>query len=249
METCKITRQRCKYAPYNPDTDECHSCVFDTRAIKPEKYAELREQDFDTWLDTILHEIIEQVNFDASEVDALGGAVWNGECPDGTPYPKQCEREDAYIQCIRQSNQLDSLEKRVEDYDIVLATHAGKINNHTDALLEHEHRICDLESQITSLETQLTELKAFIGHTLADSAVDAHTGSNFCGNCKHYTPPASSVFLPLCSLLDNVVDPDDSSCAMFESNQLDNELLGKPDREECKHCPKAMCDNCMNYPF
>lgn len=27
METCKLTRHGCKYAPFNPNTDECHSCV------------------------------------------------------------------------------------------------------------------------------------------------------------------------------------------------------------------------------
>lgn len=214
-----------QFEPYSLycDTDSAEP-LFDTRVIKPERYAELREQDFDTWLDTILHEIIEQVNFNASEVDTLGGAVWNGECPDGTPYPKQCAREDAYIQCIRQSNQLDILKRTVSD----------------------------LESQITSLETQLTELKAFIGYTLSDPTVKIHIGSDFCGNCKHCTPPKTSANFHLCALSGEIVDPDESSCAMWEtpvSNQLDKELSGKPDREECKSCPKPQCDNCLNYPF
>lgn len=249
----------------NPVTN----ALFDTRAIKLEKYEELRDQDFDTWLDTILHEIIEQVNFDASEVDALGGAVWNGECPDGTPYPKQCAREDAYIQCIRQSNQLDSLKRTVSD----------------------------LESQISSLQLQFDELKKFIGYTLADHAVNIHTGSDFCGNCVHASHVAPDIAWR-CKLSGEIIDSDDSSCTMWEtslpkqcsncaychsgkqgdrtvyvcelshevllpiinslscaswkskqSNQLDSKLFDKPDREECKHCPKEMCDNCMNYPF
>lgn len=27
METCKLTRHGCKYAPFNPNTDECFTCV------------------------------------------------------------------------------------------------------------------------------------------------------------------------------------------------------------------------------
>ena len=161
--------------------------LFDTRAIKPEKYEELREQDFDTWLDTILHEIIEQVNFDASEVNFLGGAVWNGECPDGTPYPKQCAREDAYIQCIRQSNQLDGFMKNV---DITVNS---------------------LDERLSIVEEQIERIMKYIEKKELE-----HTCSNFCGNCSHYQEPTSSITLPTCKLSHEIVDPDNSSCAMFE---------------------------------
>lgn len=180
----------------------CLNALFDTRAIKPEIYAELREQDFDTWLDTILHEIVVQVNFDASEVDALGGAVWNGECPDGTPYPKQCAREDAYIQCIRQSNQLDA--------------HSAKLELLDDKIDALKDLFDDLEAQINDLSIRFDEFKKFVGYTLADPAVSHHTGSNFCGNCSHYQAPTSSVTLPTCKISGEIIDPDDSSCAMFE---------------------------------
>lgn len=182
--------------------DPTTNVLFDTRAIKPEKYAELREQDFDTWLDTILHEIIEQVNFDASEVDSLGNAVWNGECPDGTPYPKQCARKDAYIQCIRQSNQLDAFNAKLELLD-----------DRVDALKDLFE---DLEAQINDLSIRFDEFKKFVGYTLADPATSPHTCSNFCGNCAHYQEPTSSVTFPTCKLSDKIVDPDDSSCALFE---------------------------------
>lgn len=164
--------------------------LLDTRAIKPEKYAELREQDFDTWLDTILHEIIEQVNFDASEVDMLGGAVWNGECPDGTPYPKKCEREDAYIQCIRTSNQLD------------MVTHQQATN--CADLEEHEYRLSIIEEQIKRIMDYIEKNES------------EHTCSNFCGNCVHCTPPKTSASFHICDLKGEVIDPDESSCAMFE---------------------------------
>lgn len=216
MKICKLTRHECKYAPHDPAQDECHACVeleelvpnpllttlFDTRAIKPEKYAELREQDFDTWLDTILHEIIEQVNFDASEVDSLGNAVWNGECPDGTPYPKQCAREDAYIQCIRQSNQLDA--------------HSAKLELLDDRIDALKDLFDDLEAQINDLSYRFDEFKKFILYPCVPAQKSEHTRSNFCGNCTYYQEPTSSVTLPTCKLSGEIIDPDDSSCAMFE---------------------------------
>lgn len=220
--------------------DPTTNALFDTRAIKPEKYAELREQDFDTWLDTILHEIIEQVNFDASEVDALGDAVWNGECPDGTPYPKLCAREDAYIQCIRQSNQLDGFMKNVDitvnSLDERLNTTENKTRTIIADLEEHEQRLLsseakiellcdkvdalkdlfdDLEAQINDLSIRFDEFKKFIFYPCVP-ATSKHTCSNFCGNCTHYQAPTSSVTLPTCKLSGEIVDPDDSSCAMFE---------------------------------
>lgn len=179
--------------------DSTMNALFDTRAIKPEKYAELREQDFDTWLDTILHEIIEQVNFDASEVDSLGNAVWNGECPDGTPYPKQCAREDAYIQCIRQSNQLDAHSAKLEVLD-------DKIDALKD-LFE------DLEAQINDLSYRFDEFKKFILYPCVPAQKFEHTCSDFCGNCSHYQGQQN---IPTCKLSGEIVDPDDSSCAMFE---------------------------------
>lgn len=195
-----------QFEPYSlycdcDDDDPTMNALFDARAIKPEKYAELREQDFDTWLDTILHEIIEQVNFDASEVDSLGNAVWNGECPDGTPYPKQCAREDAYIQCIRQSNQLDA--------------HSAKLELLDDKIDALKDLFKDLEAQINDLSLRFDEFKKFVGYTLADPVIPPHTCSNFCGNCAHYQEP-TSVTLPTCKLSREIVDPDDSSCAMFE---------------------------------
>lgn len=216
--------------------------LLDTRAIKPEKYAELREQDFDTWLDTILHEIIEQVNFDAQEVDFLGDAVWNGECPDGSPYPKQCAREDAYIQCIRQSNQLDSIRAKLEQLDDVVHELQNQFESYLEDMCAMRERICKITEYIVGTDTH------------------AHIFSNFCGNCIH----AEMNTICTCDLSGEIIDPDDASCSMFDpsfthvdkdrksskSNQLDEELNSKPDREEFKHCPNEhQCANCMNYPF
>lgn len=220
--------------------------LLDTRAIKPEKYEELREQDFDTWLTTILHDIIEQVNFDASEVEYLGGAVWNGECPDGTPYPKVCAREDAYIQCIRVSNRLD----KIENQQKTIIADLDELHERLCVIEEHVHNIMEFFAT------------GGIKYT--------HYGKDFCGNCIHCARGMQADdIVYVCGLSHKIVDPDDASCAMYQdsyvdtdsvkaklnsiygkkvSNQLDK-LSGKPDREECKHCPKAQCDNCMGYPF
>ena len=193
--------------------DPTINALFDSRAIKPEKYAELREQDFDTWIDTILHEIIEQVNFDAEEVDMLGDAVWNGECPDGSPYPRECKREDAYIQCIRQSNQLDGFMKNV---DITVNSLNAKYELLDDKIHHLKDLFQDLETQINDLSTQLDELKKFIGYHFADPAINSHVGCDFCGNCAHYTRPKTPATVPVCDLSGEVIDPDDASCCMFE---------------------------------
>lgn len=180
--------------------------LFDSRAIKPEKYAELREQDFDTWLDTILHEIIEQVNFDAQEVDWLGDAVWNGECPDGTPYPKVCAKEDAYIQCIRLSNQLDSITKRLAELERKVGDINSTYKGDLDALLSQH------DGDIDTLTEDVATIKAWINHY----ELSNHTGCNYCGNCVHYVCPKSSLDLPTCDLSGEIVDTDSASCTMFE---------------------------------
>ena len=227
VEDCPFRGNNEQYCPYygkycECDEDEQEVCdlfsaykdkmttLFDTRAIKPEKYAELREQDFDTWLDTILHEIIEQVNFDASEVDSLGGAVWNGECPDGTPYPKKCAREDAYIQCIRVSNQLDHVAhidrefgKFQTDVTETLITHNEQFRKVNARLEEHEYRLGVIEEQIERIMKYIEKKES------------EHTGSDFCGNCCHCSHVAPDVTYR-CELSGEDVDPDDSSCAMFE---------------------------------
>lgn len=249
-----------QYCPYYGKTCECDEdeqevCdlfahykdnmkkLLDTRAIKPEKYEELREQDFDTWLITILHDIIEQVNFDANEVDSLGSAVWNGECPDGSPYPKVCARENAYIQCIRVSNQLDA----IANQQATICADLEEFDYRLSVIEEHVHNIMEFFAT------------GGIKYT--------HYGKNFCGNCIKCEIKDG---IACCSDTGELIEPDSASCLNYQdsyvdtdsvSNQLDkynkhdleivcgDKFSGKPDREECKHCPKAQCDNCMGYPF
>lgn len=134
------------------------------------------------------------------------------------------------------SNQLDSLEQRVdeftEEYDTVLATHAGKINNHTDALLDHEHKLLTLSedvsinegnieslcSDVEDLQRKVYQIYKFLNSVDPDFFAKvqdemSHKGSNFCGNCHHAIVKDG---ICACNLSGEIVDPDSASCSMFE---------------------------------
>lgn len=148
---------------------------------------------------------------------------------------------------IYASNQLDSLEQRVdelsEEYDAVLkthgdilATHAGKINAHTDALVEHEHKLSTLSEDVSinegnieslccdmeDLQRKVYQIYRFLSSVDPDFFAKiqdemSHKGSNFCGNCTHCDHGKQGDDTVYgCDLSDEIVDPDDSSCSMFE---------------------------------
>lgn len=159
---------------------------------------------------------------------------------DGTPIMSEPERVYCDTDCTlihgdaeNMSNQLDALEQRVdeftEEYDTVLATHAGKINAHTDALLDHEHKLSTLsedvsinEGSIENLDFRLEEVERKINSILKllihyDITPYSHVGSNFCGNCTHCNRgKQGDDTVYVCELSYEIIDPDDSSCSMFE---------------------------------
>lgn len=163
------------------------------------------------------------------------------------------------------SNQLDSLEQRVdelsEEYDTVLKTHgdtleqhknqiedihkeydmifekhAGKINDHTDALLEHEHKLSTLSedvsinegnieslcSDVEDLQRKVYQIYRFLNSVDPDFFAKvqdemSHNGSNFCGNCIHCDlGKQGDDEVYVCELSAEIIDPDDSSCSLFE---------------------------------
>lgn len=129
----------------------------------------------------------------------------------------------------------DTLEQhleRIDDLDTVLATHAGKINNHTDALVEHEHKLsilsvdvpinegnieslcCDMED----LQRKVYQIYRFLNSVDPDFFAKiqdemSHKGSDFCGNCTH---SKTTDGICTCELSGEIIDPDSASCSMFE---------------------------------
>lgn len=146
-------------------------------------------------------------------------------------------KNSLYGKCV--SNQLDSLEQRIyeftEEYDTVFATHAGKINNHTDALLDHEHKLSTLSedvsinegnieslcSDVEDLQRKVYQIYRFLNYVDPDFFAKVqdemtHKGSNFCGNCTHVNKCRAEDGIYACELSAEIVDPDSASCSMFE---------------------------------
>lgn len=113
----------------------------------------------------------------------------------------------------RQSNQLDGFMKNV---DITVNSLDAKYELLSDRVHHLKDLFEDLETQINDLSIQLDELRKFLGYHFSDPAIGNHTGCDFCGNCAHYVRPKTPATLPVCDLSGEIVDPDASSCAMFE---------------------------------
>ena len=156
----------------------------------------------------------------------------------------------------------DILEQHLEhikDMDAVLATHAGKINSHTDTLEEHLDRICDLENMYESILDDLCAMRerlCKITDLLVGQDKYAHIFSNFCGNCTH---AKSEDGIYACELTGEIIDPDDSSCSMFEPSYSQNpewfdnmkKAMTTPSEPsvgcvDCKYAIHGMCEkyNC-----
>lgn len=101
----------------------------------------------------------------------------------------------------RDSNQVE-LEERIEDLETQLGWYEEELDNlrnfcsRVDQLLNHFHEF--------STDCKLDFVSPY-----------QHTRDNFCGNCCHCSHVAPDVTYR-CELSGEVVDPDDSSCTMFE---------------------------------
>lgn len=224
---CKLTRHECKYAPFNPNDDRCYSCVdreegcnkycpyfgkfcdcekeeyevCDLKDIYGDQLELLHDEDFDTWLTLVLDRQSNQLDGFMKNVDITVNSL------------------DEKITCVGNQTKtiwadLDEHESRL--LDLESQTSSAKYELLDDKIHHLKDLFEDLETQINDLSTQLDELKKFIGYHFSDPAIDKHTGCNFCGNCSHYVRPKTPATLPICDLSGEIVDPDASSCAMFE---------------------------------
>lgn len=92
----------------------------------------------------------------------------------------------------------------IEEYDATFKVHG-------DTLEEHLNRICVLEHLYEEVIDYVCELREKVDK-IAES-LTKHKGSDFCGNCTH-AKSKNGVYT--CKLLGGNINPDNSSCSMFE---------------------------------
>ena len=108
----------------------------------------------------------------------------------------------------------------IAEYDVTLKTHGDTLEQHMTYIegLSEEHldRIHELESMYESAIEDIYAIKerlCKITDLLVGQCAYAHIFSNFCGNCIH-AEIKDGIYA--CELSGEIVDPDDSSCSMFE---------------------------------
>lgn len=146
---------------------------------------------------------------------------------------------DMPVQLIRLAKRVAFLEKKVGNEEIGQYTARSLKEYFDDALddemkaiadeyIKHEERILKLERLCNQLHDMITELdkdlsrefrefKKFVLYPCVPAQKSEHIGSNFCGNCAHCDHgKQGDDTVYVCSLSAEIVDPDESSCSMFE---------------------------------
>lgn len=109
----------------------------------------------------------------------------------------------------------------IEEYDATLKTHGDTLEQHKERITINEHNIDVLSSDVEDLQRKIYQIYQFLHSVDPDffykiseeCARTEHKGSNFCGNCAHAEVGDG---IAGCKLSGEIVDPDDSSCSMFE---------------------------------
>lgn len=104
-----------------------------------------------------------------------------------------------------------------------------------------QKKYSQLDKYCGELETEID----FLRSEDTDS-VEVNDPANFCGNCKYFKTHPNDVGICDKHETKTIVDPDDASCPLFESNQVDRD---KPDHPCCKACNRDDCDDCTLCPF
>lgn len=120
----------------------------------------------------------------------------------------------------------------IEEYDATLKTHGDTLGSHLETLQDYHERITINEDNIDCISADVGDLQRkvyqiyeFLNSVDPDfftkieeqihSEPPKHNCSNFCGNCSHVSHTAPDG-LWRCILSGEPIDPDDSSCSLFE---------------------------------
>lgn len=113
----------------------------------------------------------------------------------------------------------------IEEYDATLKTHGETLEDHHERITINEGNIDAISSDVEDLQRKVYQIYQFLNSVDPDffakieeqihSEPPKHNCNNFCGNCAHVSHTAPDEMWR-CILSGEIVDPDDSSCAMFE---------------------------------
>lgn len=109
----------------------------------------------------------------------------------------------------------------IAEYDATLKTHGDTLQDHHERITINEGNIDAISSEVEDLQRKVYVIYKYFNSISPNVFFDickgieelAHKGSDFCGNCTH---SRTTDGICTCNLSGNTVDPDDSSCAMFE---------------------------------
>lgn len=141
---------------------------------------------------------------------------------DGTPIMSEpekvyCDTEFAKVQ--------DDLIAEYDETLKTLKTHSETLEDHHERITINEGNIDSISADIEDLQRKVYQIYQFLSSVDPNffakieeqihSEPPKHNCSNFCGNCSHVSHTAPDE-LWRCILSGEIVDPDDSSCSMFE---------------------------------
>lgn len=111
----------------------------------------------------------------------------------------------------------------IAEYDETLKTHGETLEDHHERIIINEGNIDSLTSDVEDLQRKVAVIYQFINSTAPGTFFkkiekeNAHNGSDFCGNCAHcHRGKQDDDTIYVCDLTKEFLDPDESSCSMFE---------------------------------
>lgn len=113
---------------------------------------------------------------------------------------------------------------------------------------EKEKQISDSHHEIWKLQKKITDQNGY-DITSGYPKTMINNPANFCGNCKYFATHPNDVGMceNIYGRYSKAVDPDDTSCQAFESNN--SIVIDKPEFPCCDHCNHEDCDDCTLCPF